>query len=110
MYDDSLITITNDRIILKCYYSPVGLSKCILFKNIADIQVYEPTLHNNKFRIWGSSDFKTWFPFDLRRSFRDTVFSINIKDSWFRSGFTAESPFRVIQTLSAKGLVFKKGA
>lgn len=109
MYDDSLITITGDSIILKCYYFPVGLSKRILFTSIENIQIYEPTLLSGKYRIWGSGDFMTWFPLDFKRPSKDRIFIINIKDSFFRSGFTTESPFVVMQALTAKGVVVKQG-
>lgn len=87
LYRDSLIEITNNSIILKHYYFPFG-SKKILFKEIGNIEVKEPTLINGKWRIWGTGNFFYWFPLDFSRPMRKKIFFITYKTQRIKSGFT----------------------
>jgi hypothetical protein len=104
MYTDRLIDITGDTLTLKKYYFPFGFPKHIALSDIARVRVEDPILLNGKFRVWGSSSLRTWFGLDPKRPFRDVIFIVELKDSWFRSGFTCEASADVVQELIQKGV------
>jgi hypothetical protein len=103
-YSDGLVEISNEAIRLKGYYFPLG-SKRVSFSEIAEVLVEKPTVLNGKWRIWGSGNLRTWFPLDLRRPWRDTIFIIRLASKWKRIGFTVEDSGRVRQILWERGLI-----
>ncbi|MDE3059113.1 MAG: hypothetical protein KGJ59_14270 [Bacteroidota bacterium] len=105
LYKDSLIEISADSILLKRYYFPFFTSKPIRFEQIQTITAEEPTLLNGKWRLQGTTDFRTWFPLDLARPKRDKIFFISLKGKTIRIGFTVEDSDTVLRILSLKGLV-----
>ena len=105
LYQDGLVAITDDSIILKKYYFPVMTPKVIVFGSIKYIEVLEPTLINGKWRIIGSGDFRTWLPWDSARPARDKIFRITYRNKWVRTGFTVEDSKTVEEILNALGLL-----
>ena len=103
-YSDALVDINEQSIRLKNYYFPFG-SRRVPFSEIIAVVVKEPTLLNGKWRRWGSGNLCTWFPPDLRRPWRDSIFIIQLASGWRRIGFTVEDSGRVRQILSEMGLV-----
>ena len=103
-YSDGLVEISDEAIKLKNYYFPFG-SKRVLFSEIAAVIVEEPKLINGKWRIWGSGDLRTWFPLDLKRPWRDTIFIIKLVSGWRRIGFTVEDSGSVRRILWERGLI-----
>ena len=99
LYQDSLVEIKKDSIILKNYYFPTMSSKNILFTNIEKIEVKEPTVLSGKWRIQGTGDFRTWYPLDSSRPKRDKIFLIIYKNKWMRTGFTVEDSEKVEEIL-----------
>jgi hypothetical protein len=100
-YSDNLIAIDNEGITLKVYYFPFCRSKRIKFSDIQKITA----IKGGCFRLWGSDDFQTWFGNDWSRMERKMRFVIEIKNSWFRSGFTCKDSDTVYKILSAKNLL-----
>ena len=94
LYSDKLVEITNDSILVKGYYYPFG-DKRVDFNNIESIIVQKPTLLSGKYRYYGTGDFRTWFPPDIRSS-RDKIFTIKIKGKWWRIGLTVENSQTVL--------------
>lgn len=85
LYKDGLVELSDQELVFKNYYFPVG-SRSIPLNDIESIQVRQPTLMN-RWRLWGSDDLKTWFPNDWRRPSRDRVFFVTLRenpqhDSW----------------------------
>lgn len=106
LYQDSLVIIDDNSITLKKYYYPSLSSKKILFSDIIKIKAFEPTILNGKWRISGTGDFRTWFPWDSARPKRDKIFKIFYKNKiWVRSGFTVENSKKVEEILHTKGLL-----
>ncbi len=99
LYEDSLIKIKDDLLVIKNYYSPF-LSKVIPFKNITTIETLVPTFLNTTLVfplfIWSVFGFGiiehhlTYFPFDLFRTTRDEIFIITYKNKKIRTGFSVE--------------------
>ena len=105
LYQDNLVEIKDDLIILKNYYFPSMSPKNILFTNVEKIEVKEPTLLRGKWRIQGTGDFRTWYPMDSYRPKRDKIFLITFKNKWMRSAFTVEDSRKVEDIFRAKGLI-----
>jgi len=105
LYQDSLITIEGDYLTLKNYYFPSMSSKKILFANVENIKVYDPSILRGKWRIQGTGDFRIWYPADSSRYKRDKIFVIIYKNKWMRSAFTVEDLDKVEEIFKVKGLV-----
>jgi hypothetical protein len=104
-YKDQLVEITELDLILFNYYFPSGREKKISFSGIEKIFVYPCTFRKGTWRIWGTGNFRTWFPFDGNRMKRDKVFYMILKKRWVRIGFTVENFDRVYRIFSEKGLI-----
>jgi hypothetical protein len=100
LYSDGLIKIDNDGITIRLFYFPFG-SKRINFSDIETVQAYK----GGCMRIWGSGDFRTWFGLDFGAMKRTMTFIIYYKNSWFRTGLTAQNSERVAEILKSKNLL-----
>jgi hypothetical protein len=105
LYQDNLVDIYEDSITLKKYYFPSLSPKVIPFRSIEIIEVRKPTLWLGKWRIQGTGNFKTWYPFDPSRPKRDKIFFIRYKNKWMQSGFTVENSTKVESILKDKSLI-----
>jgi len=106
LYSDSLVTITEDSITFLHYSFPLSASsRQVPFTDIDHITVKKPTILSGKWRIWGSSNLRTWFPFDIRRPSRDRIFHAAVKTKGMNIGFTVENPGEVAAILKQKGLL-----
>ena len=100
LYEDHLVRILDDSLVLKHYYLPF-ISKIISFSKIETIESREPILMETVlifplliWRVYGLgiiSHHMTWFPFDLFRGTREKIFIITYKNQKLRSGFTVEN-------------------
>ncbi len=106
IYSDKLVEITEDSILFRWYYFPFGRRRVALSK-IDRIVVMEPSLLGGKWRIHGTSDFKTWFPCDWKRPTRDKIFVATLRNKWMRIGFTVEDSEKVQKILEEKKLLAK---
>ncbi len=110
-YEDNLIRILDDSIILKHYYLPF-ISKVISFTNIETIETRESSFMETVlvfslfiWRLFGFGiigDQLTWFPFDLLRGTRDKIFLITYKNQRIKSGFTVEDSATVEEIFKEK--------
>jgi hypothetical protein len=105
LYRDSLIEMSEDSLTLYKYYFPSLTSRIIPFGSIAKIEIKEPTFFSGKWRIHGTGNFKTWYPFDSSRPKRDKIFIIRYKNKWVQSGFTVENSEKVETILRDKKLI-----
>jgi len=104
-YKDSLVEVTNQEIIFHHYYWPIGGDKHVFLTQIESVEVRQPSLLNGSWRIWGSGDFRTWFPFDLRRPKRDRIFIAHLRNSSRRIGFTVEDSQAMLGILKEQGMI-----
>jgi len=105
MYDDNLIEIIDGCIRLKNYYFPFLTSKTVRLDQIMRIDLYKPSGRTGSWRLWGTGDFRTWFPLDISRPKRDLIFIMTLRRKWIRVGFTVENSDRVQMILREKGLI-----
>ncbi len=103
VYSDSLVEVSQTGIRFRYYYFPVG-TKLVRFTDILCIQKKPSTLLNGKWRLWGTGDFKTWFPRDWRRPQRSCIFLLRLTTQKTLIGFTVENPERFVEVLKSKGL------
>ncbi|MFA6175577.1 MAG: DUF1648 domain-containing protein [Phycisphaerae bacterium] len=105
-YKDGLIEVSQDKIILKDYYFPIG-AKSVNFSEVEYVQTKKPTLWNGKWRLHGTGDllFRIWFPADYNRPSRDTIFVMKVKNKWTKIGFTVENSQAVSELFKNKGLL-----
>ncbi len=107
LYADRLVEITDDAIIFRYYYFPAG-NKRVRFDEIDYVRILRLGTLTGKWRIWGSGDFRTWWPADWNRPSRDTGFLLVRKSKWTRIAFTVEDEETVTTILRNKGLLRKE--
>jgi hypothetical protein len=105
LYQDELVLISEDSILLKNYYFPSLRAKKIAFDDIETVKVRQSTFRTGKWRIHGTGDFRTWFPLDRSRYIRDRIFFLELKHKWIRIGFTAENSEAVEDIFRKKRLL-----
>lgn len=105
IYNDTLITLFEDSILLKNFYFLFFGTKRVMFNDIERITVLEPTLMSGEWRLQGTRDFRTWFPLDVARPTRDKIFIISVRGKRMRIGFTVLDSSAVTRILSEKGLI-----
>lgn len=97
--------INDDSITLNKFYFPTLSQKVILFSDIDKIEVRKPTIWSGKWRIHGTGNFRTWYPYDSSRPKRDRIFIVRYKNKWIQSGFTVENSAEVESILREKKLI-----
>jgi hypothetical protein len=105
LYKDKLIELTEQEIVFHRYYFPFGGDKHVLLSHIASVKVKPASVFGGSWRIWGTDDFRTWFPLDGRRPGRDRVFVASLRDSSRRIGFTVENSQQLTDVLKERGLL-----
>lgn len=104
IYSDKLVEITEESIVFRNYYFPFG-SKRVAFSDVDKVDLKALTGLNEKWRIHGTLDFRTWFPRDWKRPTRDQIFFITFPEERRRIGFTVEDSAEVANIFSTKGLL-----
>jgi hypothetical protein len=87
-YDDGLIQLDRAAITLRRYHFPSGTSKVIALDTIRGYKAEALGLFMQRFRIWGSSDFRRWLPLDVQRPFRSTLITLDVPGTWPSPAFT----------------------
>lgn len=103
IYSDSLVQVSQTGIQFRSYYFPFG-TKFVRFSDILSVTKKPSTLSNGKWRLWGTGDFRTWFPMDWRRPQRDFIFLLHLATQKTRIGFTVEDSERFTEVVRSKGL------
>jgi hypothetical protein len=105
LYKDKLIEVTDQEIVFHRYYFPFGRDKHVPLGQIESVEVRQPSIFGGRWRIWGTGDFRTWFPLDGSRPSRDRIFVASLRDSSRRIGFTAENSQKLAGVLKERGLL-----
>ena len=105
LYKDGLIEITDQEVVFHRYYFPFGGDKHVPLSQIESVQVRPPSVWGGSWRIWGSGDFRTWFPLDGARPSRDRIFITFLRGRFRRIGFTVEHSEEVAEVLKERGLL-----
>ena len=76
-YDDGLVACDDSGILIRRYY-PWGSSKRILYSKIRHVNKFEMTGTTDRWRIWGSGDFKHWWNLDTKRPGKHTALELDV--------------------------------
>lgn len=104
VYADRLVELTASTIRFRCYYFPSGSSKSVALSLVERIEVRPARPGTGRWRVWGTSDFITWFPLDWSRPWRKSIFMLHPKDKVCRIGFTVENEDLFRQALEGLGI------
>ncbi len=91
-YDDGLVALDRAAITLRRYHFPSGTSKVIALDNVRGYKTEPLGLFAQRFRIWGSSDFRRWLPLDIRRPFKSLLVTLDVPGTWPSPACTPERP------------------
>ncbi|EFG77280.1 hypothetical protein HMPREF0591_2808 [Mycobacterium parascrofulaceum ATCC BAA-614] len=91
-YDDGLVQLDRAAITLRRYHFPSGTSKVIPLESIRGYKSEGLGLFTQRFRIWGSSDFRRWLPLDMSRPFKSTLITLDVPGIRPRPAFTPARP------------------
>jgi hypothetical protein len=98
-YDDGRVACTEQEIIIRSYYFPVG-DKRVRYQDIREVRSVRLGVMG-KWRIWGSSDLLHWFNFDPKRPGKDTALVLYLDGAGVRPVITPDDAARVTAVLSA---------
>ena len=98
LYDDGLVQLNSDGLIIRRYHFPLGTSKHIPYAQIKGVQPWSMGLWTGKGRLWGSGDLRHWFPLDLRRPWKEKALILDI-GTWVRPVITPDDPDQVLALL-----------
>jgi hypothetical protein len=87
-YDDGLVQLDREAITLRRYHFPSGTSKVIPLRAIRGYKAESLGLLVNRFRIWGSSDFRRWMPMDVWRPVKSTLITLDVAGHRLSPAFT----------------------
>jgi hypothetical protein len=105
IYKDKFIEVTDEGITFHRYYFPFAGARHVSFAQIERVEVRPPSVLGGSWRLWGTTDFRTWFPLDGKRPARDRIFVASLRDTSRRIGFTVEDSPKVERLLSERGLL-----
>jgi hypothetical protein len=91
-YDDGLVQLDRAAITLRRYHFPSGTSKVIALDSIKGYKADTLGMFMQRFRIWGSSDFRRWLPLDVQRPFKSTLITLDIPGTRLSPAFTPARP------------------
>ncbi len=98
LYDDGLVQLNSDGLIIRRYHFPLGTSKHIPYAQIKGVQPWPMGLWTGKGRLWGSGDLRHWFSLDLRRPWKEKALILDL-GAWVRPVITPDEPDRVLALL-----------
>ena len=91
-YDDGLVQLDRAAITLRRYHFPSGTAKVIALDSIRGYKTEALGMFMQRFRIWGSSDFRRWLPLDIQRPFKSTLITLDVPGTWPSPALTPERP------------------
>ena len=103
LYKDKLVELTDQAVTFHRYYFPFG-DRRVTFDKIQSVEV-QPAATGDSWRLWGTSDFQTWFPLDTKRPKRDRIFIASLRGTSRRIGFTVENSGKVEDLFKERGLI-----
>lgn len=99
-YDDGLVQLDRHALTLRRYHFPSGTAKVIPLHSIRGYSVNPLGMFNQRFRIWGTSDFRRWLPLDIHRPTKTTLVTLDLADHRLQPAFTPERPEELVAVLA----------
>ena len=91
-YDDGLVQLDRQALTLRRYHFPSGTAKIIPLQSIQGYHAEPLGMLMQRFRLWGTSDFRRWLPLDARRPMRSILVTLDIPGTWPSPAFTPANP------------------
>lgn len=91
-YDDGLIQLDRAAITLRRYHFPSGTAKVIALDDIRGYKAEQLGLFTQRFRVWGTSDFRRWLPLDIGRPLKSTLITLDVPGTRPSPAFTPARP------------------
>lgn len=107
-YDDGGVACTDDALVIRHYYFPVG-SRRIPYTGIGHVRLVPLTFMRGRYRIWGSNDFRHWSNLDWDRPRKDVAFIIEVVGRYIRPVITPRDADAVAAELAAHGVNVSSG-
>lgn len=100
LYDDGRVRLDQGGVTIRRYYFPTAASKRIPYGRIRAVQTWRLGPLTGRGRLWGSSDFRHWYPLDLQRASRDQALALDL-GAWVTPVITPDDPDQVLAILRA---------
>jgi hypothetical protein len=93
-----MVQLDRSAITLRRYHFPSGTAKVIPLRSIKGYEFEELGMFLQRFRLWGSSDFRRWLPLDIGRPLKSTLVTLDVPGLKLRPAFTPARPqeFRTV--------------
>lgn len=101
LHEEAEIICYDDKIEIKHYYFPAGLSKVIFYKDIKSFHEDKLTLLNGKGRLWGMNLSPYWFNWDIKRFSKTKMIAIHL-GSTINPAITPDNHEKVLAILKEK--------
>lgn len=98
VYEDTFVRISTRDVTVKGY-GLLGRDKTFALADIRKVEGRPLTFWTGKYRIVGTGDFRTWLGADSGRAKRNIMFVVHPVRGWWRAGYSAEHPDRVVDAL-----------
>lgn len=95
LYDDGLVQLDDDGIILRRYYFPLATSKHIRYQDIRGVEARPMNWLTGKGRLWGTGTLRYWLPLDTKRPSKDTLVVLDLGGK-VKPAFSPDNPEQVV--------------
>ena len=94
LYQDKIVSIYRDLIVINKYYFPFATSKTVLVKDIEFVSLVSSEGAKHR---WGTTPkfLNNWFPLDINRYLKNKFIEIRIKGKKMRPSFSPDDPDKV---------------
>lgn len=100
LYSDSTVECDDEAITIRNYYFP-GVSKRIPYSQIRDATSRSMSMWTGRMRLWGTGDFRHWYPLDTTRPNKHIALVIDKGDA-IRAVVTPDDSATVLRILRDK--------
>ncbi|REK78066.1 hypothetical protein DVG80_32690 [Rhodococcus erythropolis] len=78
IYEDGTVRLNEDGVTIRHYYFPF-VGKFVPYSQIETVDLGVMSWLGGRLRVWGTTDFGSWFSFDLRRPWKDTAVVLSLE-------------------------------
>ncbi|MFE4500201.1 hypothetical protein ACFRFQ_10080 [Rhodococcus sp. NPDC056743] len=107
IYEDRTVRLDDQGVTIRHYYFPF-VSKYVPYSQIQSVDLGVMSWLSGRLRIWGTTDFSSWYSLDLLRPWKDTAVVLTLTSRGAVS-FTPRDPGHV-ENLIAEHLEGRTGA
>ncbi len=99
VYDDGMIQLDRQAITLRRYHFPSGTAKVIPLRAVRSYRSEPLGYFLQRFRIWGSTDWRRWMPLDVWRPIKSTLVILEVAGTQPDPAFTPLRPKEFLAVL-----------